>query len=180
MVGFYERLSEAETTGESERRGDIVSFDAELYKCKAVLLTDDKTIICGYYNRIGKQHFIDMAQINPYTLCRNTGKRVQHEYLYEGDLVEYRDGLSVWQMGFIDWDDFTNRFALRSSTNYSSRRDMRTMEMNIIGNIRLSHADMAKMQAYSDKQEQNYTPGGEPECRSTQYLNKKAKMFLPR
>jgi len=157
-----------------------VSFCAELYKCKAVLLADDKTTVYGYYNCTCSGHFIDGYKINPYTLCRNTGIKLKARYLYEGDLIEYKNALSDWRMGFIAWDDFNKCFVIQSSINFSSKQNIRLFDIRIIGNITLNDADLLKMQAYSDKEEKNYRPEPIVECRSTQYLNKKAKRFLPR
>lgn len=45
----------------------------------------------------------------------------------------------------------------------------------------LNDDDYIKMQEYSDKQDEGYKGiTVEPECRSTQYLNKKARQFLPK
>jgi hypothetical protein len=155
-------------------------FEKGLYKVKGVLLKDDSTIVHGYYNSRDNTDFIDNYEINPYTLCGNTGIKVKNEYLYENDLIEYKTGLTEWQMGFIEWDSFKNSYAIRTSLNFSSKKYIHGLEIKIIGNVTLNYSDMDIMQKYSDKEEANYKPEPQIECRSTQHLNKKSKMFLPR
>lgn len=158
-----------------------MNFDAELYKCKAVLFEDDKTIVYGYYSRIDGHNFIDGVAINPYTLCRNTGVPIKTGgYLYEWDLIEYKTGVTDWEMGFIEWDEYNKCYSIRTSLNYSSKRNIRGIEIRVIGNVILNYSDMKRMQDYSNKEDANYISEPTAECRSTQYLNKRAKMFLPR
>lgn len=167
-------------------------FDAELYKCKGIKLEDDTTIVCGYYDYfegVSKIYDYDSDtaymyyfSINPYTLCRNTGIKINDDYLYEYDLVSYSNGINgSEELGFIEWDDFKNSYSVRSSLNYSSKRQIHGLQIKIIGNIELNKTDFDQMQEYSNKQDENYkTPAMEPECRSTQHINKKLKQFLPK
>ncbi|MHB8077415.1 YopX family protein [Desulfosporosinus fructosivorans] len=170
--------------------------DYEIYKCKAVCLEDDETVVCGYYYR-NECNFIDdenmgyeerlefpttTHEINYYTLCRNTGIKLPNgSYFYEYDLVEYTDGFNRSpKMGYIEWDDWSMAYRIRTSANYSSKVDIRAKDINVIGNVILYKDDMPRFQKYSDKVEENPTHDIRVECRSTQALNKKAKMFLPR
>lgn len=171
-------------------------FDAELYKCKGIELEDDTTIVCGYYDYFEKESkiwvekidyetkdiYMDYIVINPYTLCRNTGIKINDGYLYEYDLISCSSGINGSEkMGFIEWDDFNNAYSVRSSLNYSSKRQIHGLQIKIIGNIELIKTDFDRMQEYSNKQDENYkTPAMEPECRSTQHINKKLKQFLPK
>lgn len=118
-------------------------------------------------------------EINPYTLCRNTGIKVKDGYLYEYDLVHYSNGLSGKSLGYIDYDEYTKRWVIRTSVNYSSHADLSKYNIEILGNIVLSNDDYQRMQKYSDDRESNYSPQPRVECRSTQRLNKLAKEFLP-
>lgn len=173
-------------------------FDAELFKCKVILLEDDKTVLCGFYNyHSSKSHtshtlFVDEFDpemddvypngydINPYTLCRNTGTKVKNDYLYEFDLVLYSNGLSKTELGYVAFDDLQKSYVLRTSLNYSSYKELRLSNLEIVGNIVLSDDDCKRMQDYSDKRDADYSPDTNVECRSTQRLNKIAKQFLPR
>jgi len=172
--------------------------DPELYKCKAISLSDDETVLNGYYSyhssgsyrdhsilvdeldaEIGRV-YANMYEINPYTICRNTGIKLKDEYLYEFDLVQYKNGLSSVSLGYIDWDDFKKSYVIRTSLNYSSCVEIRNYDLEVVGNVILNKDDCNRMQAYSDEREANHTPQQKVECRSTQRLNKLAKQFLPR
>jgi undecaprenyl pyrophosphate synthase len=163
-------------------------FDEELYKCKAIQLEDDKTIVHGYFDHFQNQSRIGVLQddnlkstlVNSYTICRNTGIKIGDEYLYENDLVLYRNGLQPDSLGFIAWDDFRKAYTIRSSLNYSSARDIHGVNISIIGNISLCEEDYKKMQDYSDEQDKGKSDNSRTECRSTQHINKLAKQFLPK
>ncbi|MDO3682203.1 hypothetical protein [Paenibacillus ehimensis] len=172
--------------------------DPDLYKCKAISLADDETVLHGYYSyhssgshndhsilvdeyddEIGRV-YANMYEINPYTICRNTGIKIKNDYLYEFDLVLYRNGLSKSELGYVDFDDFQKSYVLRTSLNYTSYKELRLFDLEKVGNIVLSHDDYKRMQKYSDEREVNHTPQPKVECRSTQRLNKLAKQFIPR
>lgn len=158
-------------------------FNSELYKCKAVQFSDDKTVLCGFYSEHGNEHFIEAGEnsiaINPYTVCRNTGIPQETDFLYEGDLIEYCGGAN-WEMGFIAWDDWGNTYSIRSSLNYSSKRSIKGNSIKVIGNIILNKKDFDKMQKYSDDQDSKCHYEPTIECRSKQHLNKMSREFLPR
>ncbi|MEC0211858.1 hypothetical protein P4H70_23225 [Paenibacillus ehimensis] len=173
-------------------------FNPELYKCKAISLADNKTVLNGYYSyhssgsysdhsilvdeyddEIGRV-YANMYEINPYTICRNTGIKINNDYLYEFDLVLYRNGLSRPELGYVDFDDFQKSYVLRTSLNYTSYKELRLFDLEKVGNIVLSDDDYKRMQEYSDQRDSNYSPEPKVECRSTQRLNKLAKQFLPR
>ena len=160
-------------------------MDKDLYKCKAIVNKEPFNTVCGYYYCGEMDIIIDGCgikhAINPYSLCRNTGIKINNTYLYEFDLIEYGGGLSNPEMGFIEWDSFNNSYGIRSSLNYTGRRKLKGNKITIIGNIALNDDDYEKMQVYSVKQDESYKGiTVEPECRSTQYLNKKMKQFLPK
>jgi len=175
----------------------VSRFEPEIFKCKAILLADDKTILHGFYshhssnNQTSHSLFIDefdqemddiypnCYDINPYTLCRNTGIRVRDEYLYEFDLVLYKNGFSNSELGYVAFDDFQKSYMLRTSLNYSSYKELRLYDLEVVGNITLNSDDGKRMQDYSDKRDDDYSPSPKVECRSTQKLNKIAKQFLP-
>lgn len=172
--------------------------EPELFKCKAILLEDDKTILHGFYNYHSSNshtshnlfvnefdHEMDdvypnVYEINPYTLCRNTGIKLKNGYLYEFDLVWYSNGLSKRELGYVGFDDSQKSYVLRTSLNYNSYKELRLFNLEVIGNILLRNEDCKKMQEYSDKRDEEYSTDPKVECRSTQRLNKIAKQFLPR
>lgn len=171
-------------------------FNPEIYKCKAVSMDNNKTVVCGFYYCNGCD-FIDVPNdgyegklqypstahaINPYTLCRNTGVQLPDKsYMYEYDLVEYGNGVSGQKLiGIIEFDDWHKTFRIRTSINYTSKVEIRKYAIKVIGNIVLFDEDMRKFQAYSDEMEKKSPTDVKVECRSTQHLNKIARQFLPK
>lgn len=170
-------------------------FDGNLYKCKANLQGDKSVVVCGYYYW-NVAHFIDVENpnyktqleyptteyvVNPYSLCRNTGIKIGDKYLYEYDLVEFSSAMAKPEYGYVEWDYLSRQWSLKTSLNYSGRRDLKGRTIKIIGNIALCENDYIKMQEYSNKQDGEYMgiiPG--TECRSTQHINKQIRRFLPR
>lgn len=173
-------------------------FDPELYKCKAILLEDDETVLHGFYaNNKGVRKETDCIwidehdpdvddnypmfyEINPYTICRNTGIKIKSEYVYEFDLVEFKNGMTAARMGYVDWDDYSKAYVIRTSLNSSQCVQLRLYDITVIGNIMLHKVDADRMQAYSDESESVHTPDVKVECRSTQRLNRIARQFLPK
>lgn len=171
-------------------------FDKELYKCKAVCMDDDETVVCGYYYQ-NVSSFIDVEnvnyaekleypitahEINIYTLCRNTGIKLSDgTYLYEYDIVELTDGFSAkGAVGIIEWDEWAKAYGIRGSANYPSKTPVRNHSFKVVGNVVLHKDDLTKFQVWSDAQEGNEPRDVKIECRSTQHLNKLAKQHLPR
>lgn len=105
-------------------------FNSELYKVKGVWLQDEtEPIITGYYYQdkhsrefiIGEdfKHY----EINPYTLCRNTGIKIGDSYLYENDIVSYFEPMrDKKQYGFIDFDDFYKCYIVRTGIETRATR----------------------------------------------------------
>lgn len=176
----------------------VSEFDHELYKCKAISLADDETVLHGYYSyhssgshndhsilvdefdeEIGRV-YANMYEINPYTLCRNTGIKTKDGYLYEYDLIQYSNGLSGESLGYIAFDDYKKSYVIRTSLNYSTHVEISKYNVTAIGNIVLNDEDCKKMKEYSDQREANYSSDPGVECRSTQRINKLTKQFLPK
>lgn len=171
-------------------------FIPEIYKVKAVCMDDDEAVVCGYYYR-NVCDFVDVEngdyekglecpttayEVDPYTLCRNTGIKVGDECLYEFDLVTYKEPMGTKTcMGYVTFDLFTNSWCVRTSFNFSSKRALRSCgSVAVVGNVMLSGDDAKKFQDYSDADELDYKPEPTVECRSKQYLNRKAREFLPK
>jgi hypothetical protein len=141
-------------------------FVPEKYTVKG--LTDEDFVVCGnLHMRYGKIPCIsqpnpdeptahtEWIEVNPYTICRNTGIKIGNELLYEFDLISYSESMGANEcMGYIVFDEFLNSWRVRSSANYSGRRDLRKCEnIRIVGNVILSDADAEMFQQYSDEQE---------------------------
>ena len=175
----------------------MAEFDKELYMCKALTMNDE--VLQGFYLKdyildkdiqhgiitIPQEKVIDgdvcvvrrIEEINPYTLCRNTGIKKNGTYLYENDLVEYSTAFDKG-MAIVEFDELRCRYMLRTNLDYSARSDIEKFTIKVIGNVILSDDDMKRFADYSKSQ--HYTKDVEPECRSKAHLNKKAKEFLPR
>ena len=111
----------------------MAEFDTELYKVKAVFLQDEtEPIITGYYyqDKRGREFIIGddfkHYEINPYTLCRNTGIKTGNDYLYEYDIVSYFEPMrDKKQYGFIDFDEFYKCFIVRTGIECRATRLLR-------------------------------------------------------
>lgn len=126
---------------------------------------------------------ISIFVVNPYTICRNTGiKDCTDKYIYEFDIIQYRDLNNDIQMAIIVFDDFTSGWAAKTSANYGGIKALKKCtDIRSIGNAVLSDDDANKFQQWSDTQDASYSGiRAEPECRSTQHINKLNREFLPK
>ena len=107
----------------------MAEFDSSLYLVKALELEYDRVVI-GYY-KANYRHFVfdvfaDIphdVEINPYTLCRNTGIKIGDSYLYENDIVSYYEPMrDKKQYGFIDFDDFYKCYIVRTGIETRATR----------------------------------------------------------
>lgn len=157
----------------------MAEIDKHLYVVRALSLDE---IECeGYYYGGDNGHSIndgwEFIDINPYTLCRNTGIKKNGTYLFENDLVEYSTAFDKG-LAIIEFDEMRCRYMLRFNLDYSSRGDIDKYNIKVVGNVILSDNDMKRFEDYSKSQ--SFTKNVEPECRSKAHINKKAKEFLPR
>lgn len=105
-------------------------FNTDLYKVKGVFLQDEtEPIITGYYYQDKHRREFIIAddfkhyEINPYTLCRNTGIKIGDSYLYENDIVSYFEPMrDKKQYGFIDFDDFYKCYVVRTGIETRATR----------------------------------------------------------
>lgn len=161
----------------------MAEFDKELYKVKGIFIKDeDEPIVEGFYYKDNRgRHFIidDFIhfEINPYSLCRNTGIKKNGTYIYENDLVEYSTAFDKG-LAIIEFDEMRCRYMLRFNLDYSSRGDIDQYNIKVFGNVALSDDDMEQFAEYSKNE--SFTKDIEPECRSKAHINKKAKEFLPK
>ena len=159
----------------------MAEFDSCLYLMKALDVDYDRVIV-GYYKANYKHFMFDIfediphdVEINPYTLCRNTGIKKNGKYLYENDLVEYSTAFDKG-MAMVEFDELRCRYMLRTNLDYSARADIEKYTIKVIGNVALRDDDMKRFAEYSKNQ--SFTKNVEPECRSKAHINKKAKEFL--
>lgn len=157
----------------------------EIYMVKAILMDCDETVIHGFLKDNGNDVEINVDgmihKINPYTICRNTGIMADGQWLYEFDLVELEHPYDGKELGIIEFDTWDNSWKVRRSMNFTSKVELRKFsKIKTIGNVNLSKIDFQRMIEYSNEKDKNYKPQPTVECRSIQYLNKKAKEFLPR
>ena len=104
-------------------------FNSNLYLCKALELDYDQVVV-GYYKANYKHYIFDIfaniphdVEINPYTLCRNTGIKIGNSYLFENDIVSYVEPMrSKKQYGFIDFDDFYKCYIVRTGIETRATR----------------------------------------------------------
>jgi hypothetical protein len=173
-----------------------MTFDPDLYKIKALTIPPDfqsdvcmekEKVVCGFLYQINGVEVVkvderDAIDINPNTVCRNTGVKVKGVYLYEKDLVKHGSSINQGEIGIVVWDDFKKEWCIQSNANFSGRSPLRQKNIiEIIGNYALSKDDADMFQKYSDDEDVKYSGiGREPECRSAAHINKLAKQFLPR
>lgn len=108
-------------------------FNADLYKVKGVFMQDEtEPIITGFYyqDKHGRGFIIaddfKHYEINPYTLCRNTGIKIGDNYLYEYDIVSYFEPMrDKKQYGFIDFDDYYKCYIVRVGIEHRATRLLR-------------------------------------------------------
>ena len=175
----------------------MAEFEKELYMCKALAMNDEA--LQGFYVKdyiygkdikhsiitLPEETVIDgdacvarkIEEINPYTLCRNTGIKKNDTYLYENALVEYSTAFDKG-LAIIEFDEMRCRYMLRFNLDYSSRGDIDRYNIKSVGNVALSDDDMKRFAEYSKNQ--SFTKNVEPECRSKAHINKRVKEFLPR
>ena len=154
-------------------------FDRHLYVVKALSLAG---IECEgyYYGGDGGNSINDgwgFIDINPYTICRNTGIKKNETYFFENDLVEYSTTFDKG-LAIIEFDEMRCRYMLRFNLDYSSRGDIDRYNIKVVGNVTLSDYDMKRFAEYSKNQ--IFIKDVEPECRSKAHINKRAKEFLPK
>ena len=130
-----------------------MKFDAELYMVKGIFSQDDTDpIVKGFYciDDHGRHFIFDDDfkgyETNPYTLCRNTGRKTKDgDYLYENDVVMFNVPLSnETRYGYIDFDEFYQEYVIRVGIEQrATRRFEDCSNIKITGkNIILSDNDL--------------------------------------
>lgn len=129
----------------------MAEFNTDLYKVKGTWLQDEtEPIITGYYYQDEHSRGFIIAkdfkhyEINPYTLCRNTGIKIGDSYLFEYDIVSYFEPMrDKKQYGFIDFDDFYRCYVVRTGVETRATRLLKdcTKIENTGRNIALNEND---------------------------------------
>jgi hypothetical protein len=161
-------------------------YNKEIYKIKAILDSngsDNGDVYNGYYTSSG---------INPYTICRNTGIKInngdnEEEYLYEYDLIEFKEGFNqnkLYGYVFFDEDKYHKTYgsyAVKTSNEYPTIKSLfDCRDFKVVGNVILNEEDI-KVIDRQDNRLLNQNPIIDTsDCRSTQYKNKLKKRFLPK
>lgn len=148
-------------------------FIPEIYMVKAVVMEDDKTTIQGFLQSIenGVEIVADdiIYKVNPYTICRNTGIKIDDIWLWEYDLLELEHPYDGKMIGFIEFDILDNSWKVRHSLNNTSYSEL--VEFNkitLIGNVITSHDNFKRMIDYSN----------EPDKSKKQYEVENGKFFM--
>lgn len=143
-------------------------MDNEIYKVKALLngyANDDeeeKEIIGCLVFRGGEVPCVTddgelFWEVNPYTICRNTGIKVKDKYLYEYDLVEYSTAFEKG-IAIVVFDELQKRYRLQSNIDYSGKIDIDKYNLKIIGNVMVYEKDMKKFEKYSKEENKKHVP----------------------
>lgn len=107
----------------------MAEFDSNIYLTKALDI-DEERIIVGFYKANYKHFIFDIfadiphdVEINPYTLCRNTGIKVKDSFLFENDIVSYVEPMrDKTQYGFIDFDNYYKCYIVRTGIEQRATR----------------------------------------------------------
>ncbi len=108
-------------------------YNNDIYKVKGVVLQDEtESTITGFYYRDkhGREFIIGddfkHYETNPYTLCKNTGIKINDSFLYENDIVSYCEPMGdKKRYGFIDFDDFYKCYVVRTGIEARAVRLLR-------------------------------------------------------
>ena len=96
-------------------------------------------------------------EVNPYSICRNTGIKIQDTYLFEADLVEWSTAFDEG-LGIVAFSESEIGFALQRNFNYSGSIALKKVQIKrVVGNVLLSNADAHKFQEYSDREDAKYS-----------------------
>lgn len=165
-----------------------MEFNSELYMVMGLINTTEGELEKkGYLSKKSEQGWVLNCEdgcfdINPYTVCKNTGIQIRGTFLYAYDLITYNETLDRKEcMGVIEWDDYNKCYAVTTNALSRAKRSIcKCNNIKVIGNVLLSEDDERKFDNYSEQEFYCAEKDVEPECRSKQYLNKRAEMFLPR
>jgi hypothetical protein len=136
------------------------AFNSDYMLVKAETIGFDKDeILCGFYsvrrNEKGQEiPYIkeptkdEFWEINPYTVCRNTGaKDKKGTYIFEYDLILYKDRYHKEWYGFVVWDEFYKNWRILSSFIYGSSTNICDVSnIEVVGNVIFYKSDVEKME----------------------------------
>lgn len=105
-------------------------FNNEKFKVKGIFTQGETelTITGFYYEDERGRHYIigddfKHYETNPYTVCKNTGIKINDSFLYENDIVSYFEPLrDEKRYGFIDFDDYYKCYVVRTGIETRATR----------------------------------------------------------
>lgn len=136
------------------------AFNSDYMLVKAETIGFDKDeILCGFYsvrrNEKGQEiPYIkeptkdELWEINPYTVCRNTGAKDKNgDYIFEYDLILYKDRYQKERYGFVVWDEFYKSWRIHSSFIYGSSMNICDVSnIKVLGNVIFYKCDVEKIE----------------------------------
>jgi hypothetical protein len=143
----------------------MAEFNTDLYTVKGVFtpIETDTYVIGFYYQNEEGKHFIieeesfERYEVNPYTLCRNTGLEIKNSsYIpYEYDVVQYNEPMrSNVLFGYLEFNQLTKGYVLvtNSETNQYRTLDKCCNLLYTGRNVLVSDEDMKWFVEYSKRE----------------------------
>lgn len=151
-------------------------FNEEIIKVKALTLNGE--MVQGYFNSVSTNQFVNGREVNPYTVCQNTGIKDKNKvYVYAYDLVKLISRFSNDSYGYFEWDEQLQKWVIKTSLEFGGCRDY-SSTFEVIGNIILNDDDLKKILQQDEKEKYKEHHIDNSDCRSTAHRNKEAKRFL--
>ena len=120
------------------------SFDKELLLVKALELQNN-VLVEGFYIGYNGHAIHDgyiFIDINPYTVCRNSGiKDKNGNFVFEYDLLKLTHGLKGSCYGFLVWDGNYKSWKIRRRTDRTAYNNLDDWTIEVVGNIVLIDTD---------------------------------------
>lgn len=176
----------------NEMNSEVFNYDLQIVKALTIGF-EKETIVTGYYccnhNPKDKREYIPYIkpkdedrfyEINPYTVCRNSGIKDENgNYAFEYDLLKIRLNSSEEGHGFIIWSEFYKKWIIKRSTEFSGYLDVDKCKFVIVGNIILDDDDAEIMYKQDESEKDRKVYIDTSDCRSTQHKNKIQQGHLP-
>jgi hypothetical protein len=139
-------------------KAEVFNSDYMLVKAETIGLDKDE-ILRGFYsvrrNEKGQEiPYIkeptkdEFWEINAYTVCRNTGAKDKNgNYIFEYDLILYKDRYQKYRYGFAVWNEFYKSWRIHSSFIYGSSMSICDVSnIEVVGNVLFYKCDIEKIE----------------------------------